>query len=118
MAGDTHIYSGVATFISTYGDVTSDIINSLDFLGYNASNTIEKEVWEKVATWIGKEVAPKPEVINGTNDTTMELNTMELNMENYTIHEIWGAMGFFIIFLPGIIMAPSFLLRNLSLIHI
>ena len=102
------LFRHLTTFISTYSDVGSDIINSLDFLGYNASTEISKTMWESVSSVMGHEDNLDVDVYNGTDSTSIEEYKNE-----YEIHEIWGIMGFSVIFLPGIIMAPSFLLRNI-----
>ena len=62
------------TFFCSSFDISSDIINSVDFLGYNLSSPIPRE--ENVILDV-----------------------------NYETHKIWGTVSFFIIFLPGFVMA-------------
>ena len=70
------LFTGFSTFGSSSFDIGSDLINSLDFLGYNVSDTITDTVF-------------------GSNTTA--------NIDKYEEHKIWGTLGIFLIFLPGII---------------
>ena len=70
------------TFFSSLFDVGSDLINSLDFLGYNVSST-------------NVNVISLSSVTNTPNNT-----------EEFEVHQRWGIFGISLIFLPGYMIMP------------
>ena len=79
------IFNVLVTLCSSIFDVGSDFINSLDFLGYNVSTTIAEKL------------------VGATNDT-----------EIYEVHQVWGYVGLGIIWLPGLLLLPWFVLVSVS----
>ena len=75
----------MVTICSSMFDVGSDFINSLDLLGYNASTTIASTV------------------VGTTNDT-----------EEFVAHQMWGYVGLGIMWLPGWLVLPIFILWSFS----
>lgn len=85
----------ITTFLSAF-DVGSDLINSLDFLGYNASTHVRGTLCDTVGA------------STGTNSSTSSFvgdycNDLDSSNTNTTIHQMWGYVGIGIIFAPGII---------------
>ena len=82
------------TLSTSLVDVSSDIVQSLDFMGYKISTSIINE-------------------ITGENNFSDTINNSSLVMEHkgnittveeeYRVDEIWGILGLSIIFLPGIV---------------
>ena len=90
------------TFSSSLFDVASDVINSLNFLGYYNEITNSSE-----------------QTLNGSIDTNHSLlyhnasylsNILTLNEveETNDVHQIWGVLCMLMIFLPGIIAGSFF----------
>ena len=90
MKFDGDILSTFCTSISTSLDIGSDLVNSLDFLGFNASTTISTRA-----------------VASHTN------HTMAMEKYGQEVHKIWGALGIFIIFLPGLILLPFYAVQHI-----
>ena len=81
------IFTAFSTLASSSFDIGSDLINSLDFLGYNISDTI--------------------------TDTVFGSNTTEI-IDKSEEHKTWGILGIFLIFLPGIIAPFPFVVGGVA----
>ena len=82
------------TALTSLFDVGSDLINSFDFLGYNASTDLSNKIYDTI-TSIARNDTPSC-VEDGFQSNGND------NVE-YNVHETWGYVGIGIIFLPGII---------------
>ena len=87
MGGCGQLFTAFSTLVSSSFDIGSDLINSLDFLGYNVSDSI--------------------------TDTVFGLNTTA-NIDKYEEHKIWGTLGICLIFLPGIIIPLPFVMEYIA----
>ena len=88
------MFSAFCSFCSTSFDIGSDLINSLDFLGYNISNRISGEVFGSFGFWI--------------NCSSSEADNHVDTTEGDGVHNTWGALSIFLMFLPGIITSIPF----------
>ena len=91
MAVDSDTISSLCTSVFTSLDIGSDLINSLDFFGYNASSSFTSKIGFR-------------------SNNHSAIYQHESRPE---IHKIWGSMGIFAMFLPGIILIPPFLVQDL-----
>ena len=82
MTGILQFGKVIFKFFTSVSDLTSDVINSLDFLGHNATSTIA-------------------EVFKAPSD-----NATSIGMP-YRIDQTWGALSMFFIFLPGVALGIS-----------
>ena len=92
------LFSATSTLGASSFDIGSDLINSLDFLGYNISRTISDTLSSSFHTLEEDRNLTFLDIINGTSTIR--------SLENYEKHAIWGFLGISIIFLPGIIAIP------------
>ena len=83
------LFSATATFASSSFDIGSDLVNSLDFLGHNATKTMSESFYLRHNL---------TRIIDGTS----KANPQEIS----NLHQIWGALGISIMFFPGIIKIP------------
>ena len=84
----------LVTLLTSMFDVGSDVVNSLDFMGYNISSTI-------VDTVTGtKETSSSGKVTNSMNSS--EFNTDNTNSE-YRVDNTWGVISMVIVFMPGML---------------
>lgn len=95
------IFSAFSTLCSTSFDIGSDLVNSLDFLGYCVSDTIAGAVSGSLSASMECE-----------NSSSLQegsyLNSTETS-EKCEEHKIWGTLGILLIFLPGIIAPIPFI---------
>ena len=82
MSCTINLIKSLFSFLTSMFDVVSDVVNSMDFLGYNASHAVTSNTFLQHLR--GK----------STNNNISGENT------------IWGIVGMVIIFLPGIITLP------------
>ena len=91
MGFGANLFSAATTFSASSFDIGSDLVNSLDFLGHNASRTISESFY------LRHKLTPM-DIIN----ETIRANSQEIS----NLHQIWGALGISIMFFPGIIKIP------------
>ena len=91
------MFSAFCSFCSTSFDIGSDVINSLDFLGYNISNRISGEVFGTLNYLRAR-----------TNYSSSEAHNHVDTTEGDGVHKTWGALSIFLMFLPGIITSVPF----------
>ena len=82
-------FNNMVTFLGSIIDVVSDVINSLDLLGLNATK------WMLAST----NICP-----------SLRANFKSKCNQTIEKHDSWGYAGLGIIFLPGIVLLPYFLL--------
>ena len=98
------MFKNLFTFGSSLFDLGSDLINSLDFLGYNATSQVSETIAdasEELKKLAGISYFSDNDVLNTTNFTATD--------GIQAVHQIWGRMGIGCIFLPGVIMLPAWL---------
>ena len=78
--------NALITFFSTAFDLGSDIVNSLDFIGLNATQSILKST--KICV------------------TGFEFTWCPTLQTTCVYRESWGYIGIFLVFLPGILLLP------------
>ena len=89
----------VFMFSASFFDVSSDLVNSLDFLGYN------------VASKITQKIMGSSEVLAENNNQYLMPDIFETNTNITTVDPYnWGIVGMGIIFLPGLIGGLPYLL--------
>ena len=93
--------SASSHFLASFFDIGTDLINSLDFLGYNVSEMISDTVIDSLHSPESTHNVSSVKVSNPTNADKIA--------EKYEKHEIWGLLGIFIIFFPGIVAIPPVL---------
>ena len=71
MGINTNLLNALSTFLSSSFDVGSDLINSLDFMGYNASETISDTVYGTPKALTGNNVSTFLQIRNGTNSSNI-----------------------------------------------
>ena len=95
------------SFLSTF-DVVSDLVNSFDFLGYNASLKLKNAVIGDGKNTLNKTLNTESNVcafnyttyneyINNTQHGFYN-NVSICTSEGVDVHTIWGALGIFIMF--------------------
>ena len=89
------VFSATTTFCASNFDIGSDLINSLDFLGYNVSRTLSDSLPK---SFLLRHNLTSVRMIDETNEAD--------SREIYDVHQIWGALGILIMFLPGLVMIP------------
>ena len=94
------LFSLTSTFCTSVFDIGSDLINSLDFLGHNVSRTLS-DCFSKSKSFDLPDNFTHVGMLNETNKAD--------SGEVYDVHQVWGTVGIFIMFLPGIINIPVFL---------
>ena len=87
-------FGNLATFLGSIVDVGSDVINSLDLLGLNATKSMLAYT----------NICPRVKFEDLKNRLCNPNNTQEI------LRDSWGYAGLGIIFLPGIVLLPYFLL--------
>ena len=87
-------FSNLATFLGSIVDVGSDVINSLDLLGQNATK------WLLTST----KICPRVNFEDLKNRLCNPNNTQEI------LRDSWGYAGLGIIFLPGVVLFPYIVL--------
>jgi hypothetical protein len=104
------------SLLSTF-DIVSDLVNSCDFLGYNASNQI-------IGQFFGRDDMPTtndPCQIhpgsNGTLNTTFKDDVFNnsicvLEEEKIEVHLIWGILGIVTMFIPGLVAILMFIFND------
>ena len=88
-------------------DIGSDLVNSLDFIGFNASETITSYVEDQIEG-IGNNTNWKSEMgMDKINDLIRIESGINGTLNNYPIDEnvlmLWGLIGIGTMFLPGIV---------------
>ena len=91
------MFSAFCSFGSTSFDIGSDLINSLDFLGYNISKRISGSVF-----------GPLNDLTASANYSFSETDSHDEAPENNEMNQTWGAIGIFLMFLPGIMSSIPF----------
>ena len=99
MAISEQIIRASFTFFSTLLDIVSDFANSLEFMGYNIRNVTVNTLFEASKALIKSDKLTKD---------------FKFEAEHYNHPETWGRIGIFIIFLPGIITLPPFLVVSIK----
>ena len=95
MGFGAEVFSATTTFCASNFDIGSDLINSLDFLGYNVSRTLS----DSLSSYLYSRHNLTPvRIFDETNNTDPR--------EIYDVHRIWGALGILIMFFPGFVMIP------------
>ena len=89
------LFSALSTLFSSSFDIGSDMVNSLDFLGYNASTNLAQTVSDTLSTIIEQGNSSIFDAAGADNTTDTS--------QKYEEHRIWGIVGISVIFLPGII---------------
>ena len=85
------------TFSSSLFDVVSDVINSLNFLGYYKDPT---EINRSLKNFTNEQ----ENSFNNSNYSNVCNSTFEIFVENNDeVHQIWGILSMLLVFLPGII---------------
>ena len=110
------LFSATTTFGASIFDIGSDLINSLDFLGHGAIGTISDSLLGHNANRTISDSLLKSFYLRH-NLTTVEIfeeMSDADSRETYEVHQIWGALGIFIMFLPGIINIPSVLCYSMN----
>jgi len=90
---------------STSFDLGSDLVNSLSFLGYSITSNDSNITYMSTQNYTGK-----MNCSNDESENTVKLTNM---MEAISYDKIWGTVGILIMFLPGIMCLPAFLLKYL-----
>ena len=101
MGFGANLFSATSTFGASSFDIGSDLINSLDFLGYNISRTISDT--------LSNSLYSSEEDRNSTYIDAFNGNSTAKFVQNHEEHAIWGTLGILIMFLPGIIAMPPFM---------
>ena len=90
------------TFSSSLFDVTSDVINSLNFLGYYKNST-------QISSLLGNVTKESNHSFQNSNYSIVSNSTFQSDMiENDEVHQLWGIIGMAFIFLPGFIGGSGF----------
>ena len=79
------LVNSLISFFGAICDLTSDVINSLDFIGVNATSTLL-------------------DTVNICVSSSESCGSIKVHR-----HETWGYIGLGIIFLPGLVLLPPFL---------
>merc|ERR1712110_344086 len=90
-------YTAFSTLLPSGFDTGSDLINSLDFLGYNAS----KEVGEAGCAFLNRSFQ-------------IQWGCDAINNASSKEHTLWGMVGISLMFLPGIIGVQIMIWPNIS----
>ena len=106
MGYGANLFGATSTFGATSFDIGSDLINSLDFLGYNASHIILNNLLNQFYS--------SKEDHNLTCTDTFNGTTIAESAEKVEIHQIWGILGILIMFLPGIASILPFLFSTIK----
>ena len=106
MGYGANLFGATSTFGATSFDIGSDLINSLDFLGYNASHIIINNLLNQFYS--------SKEDHNLTCTDTFNGTTIAESAEKVEIHQIWGILGILIMFLPGIASILPFLFSTIK----
>lgn len=85
------LFSAATTFSASSFDIGSDLVNALDFLGHNATTIMSESFY------LRHDLTPG-DIIN----KTVKADAREIS----NLHQIWGALGISIMFLPGIMRIP------------
>ena len=83
------------TFSSSLFDVVSDVINSLNFLGYYKNTTDIDSFYTNRSRFLENFTYIDSGVCNNTLEREVE--------ENDQVHQIWGILSMVLVFLPGIV---------------
>ena len=78
------MFSAFCSFFSTSFDIGSDLINSLDFLGYNICNRISGEVFGSLN-----------DLRASANYSSSEADNHVDTTEEGGVHNTWGALSIF-----------------------
>ena len=134
MGSALDLSKNVFTFATSSVDVGSDVINSLDFLGYNISSAFFiQRISDHVLPFNKSEIGNSTDIVYPLNPTTTyridQTTTSSKPSESYTVdqiwgnqttasnyqndtdanvHLIWGILGIIIIFLPGLMSGLPF----------
>ena len=90
------LFSAATTFSASSFDIGSDLVNSLDFLGHNASRIMSESFY------LRHDLTPG-DILN----ETVKADAREIS----NLHTIWGTLGISIMFLPGIMRIPIVLVN-------
>ena len=104
----SNLFTASTTFGASTFDIGSDLINSLDFFGHDVSTTVSDGLLD---IFLSKH--------NVTTDDIFNVTSTDESKATHETHAKWGMLGIFIMFLPGIITIPPFILslireRNIS----
>ena len=88
MGFGANFFSATTTFGGSIFDIGSDLINALDFLGYNASTTLS-DSFSKSSN------LRHDQTLVDISDETSKADCREI----YESNQIWGALGILILFI-------------------
>ena len=106
MGYGANLFGATSTFGATFFDLGSDLINSLDFLGYNVSQILLDNLLNTFYSSKEDHNLTCIDMFNGTSRAE--------SADNEEIHKIWGALGILIMFLPGIVSIPPCLFLTIK----
>jgi len=91
------------TFSSSLFDVASDVINSLNFLGYST----------EFRSVLGNVTTESENTTLNCNDSIVCNPIFQISLrEHDDVHQIWGIIGLALIFLPGIVGGSGFVVAT------
>ena len=99
MGYGANLFSASTTFSASTFDIGSDLINALDFLGHNVSSTVSDGLRN---VFTSRHNFNTKDIFNGT--ITAEFKP------THEAHAIWGMLGIAIMFFPGFITIPPYML--------